>query len=156
VSFYSPTKPLPTLSEVWGLNAAPLNQTREKTRNDLRGVLDVPASGDGLAMLTAYMNGIADIAPDAVAEVEALLAEWKTCDAARAAAEVAAPWDDGAPLKRADVLEYDTSLLASGGWAASRTAGLSARMEAIQARLRATLGLPRSAAGSGVVPMIRS
>ena len=154
MSYYSTTRPLPSLSTVWGLNVAPLSQTREKTRNDLRGVLGLPASADGLATLTAYMNSLAEVAPEAVAEAEALLAEWKACDLARAEAETATPWDGAAPIKKADVLEYDTSLLASGDWAGIRTAGLASRMVAIRARLRDALGMPRPSSGS-VIPFTR-
>ena len=156
MSYYSPTKPLPSLSEVWGLNAAPLNQTREKTRNDLRRILGMSGSADGLGRLTDYMNGAADVAPEVVAEVEALVAEWKQCDAARAAAETAAPWEGGAPLKKADVLEYDTSVLAGGDWAATRTAGLASRMSTLRERLQDALGVAYRTPSAGFVPMIRS
>jgi len=157
VSFYSPTAPLPSIAEEWGLNAAPLNQTREKTRNDLRGILGMGASGESLGRLTEYMNAAAVIAPEAVAEVEEMVAEWKTCDTARAAALVAAPWEGGAPLKKADVLEYDTTLLAGGDWAETRTAGLVARMETLRSRIQDALGIPcRTPGGSGSIPMIRS
>ena len=157
MSFYSPTAPLPSIAEEWGLNVAPLNQSRERTRNDLRGILGMGASGEALGRLTEYMNATAAIAPETVAEIEEMVAEWKVCDAARAAALVAAPWEGGAPLKKADVLEYDTTLLAGGDWAETRTAGLVARMETIRARIQNALGvIYRSPGALGYVPMIRS
>jgi hypothetical protein len=159
VSFYSTTKPLPSVSTVWGDSVAPLNQTRERTRNDIRRILGLAGTADALAMLTAAMNGAASLSPEIVEEVEALVAAWKVCDADRATAQTAAPWEGAAPLKKADVLEYDTSLMAGPDWAATRTAGLTARMDAIRACVRASLGIDgggTAGKGSGVVPLLRS
>lgn len=126
----------PDVPAGWPAEVAPLNQSREATRNDLRHVLGLPISYIVLKALNDAMAEVLLLAPEAVGQIEALVAEWKALETAKAAAQSALSWDGEAPLKRADVLEYDTALLASGGAAAAQVQGLVNRQASIVSQLR--------------------
>jgi len=101
----------------------------------------MPVILDSLVEITVAMNTIADLSPEAITRIEALLAEHKTLITSQVAAQSRAAWDGAAPLKRADVLEYDTSLLARGDWAAAQTQGLVARQRVIELDIKKALGM---------------
>lgn len=140
MAYYSDST-VPSVAPLWGEQQAPLNQSREQTRDELRTVLRLPVTLDALVSLTRAMNTIAELSPEAVASVEALLAERKTLLADRVSAQSKAAWSGDAPLKKADVIEYDTSLLQGGNWAAMQTQGIDARIGAIETDISTTLGL---------------
>jgi hypothetical protein len=141
VSFYSSYSTPPAIAPGWHSGVLPLNQTREQTRDQIRSILGMPVILDSLVEITVAMNTIADLSPEAITRIEALLAEHKTLITSQVAAQSRAAWDGAAPLKRADVLEYDTSLLARGDWAAAQTQGLVARQRVIELDIKKALGM---------------
>ena len=50
-------------------------------------------------------------------------------------------WDGAAPLRKADVVEYDTSLLADPNSIVIQTQGINARMGQIEMEIRVALNL---------------
>ena len=150
---YFETSTIPSISTVWSENAAPLNQTREETREDLRRILNVPVSLEGLGNLTRQMNATADLSAAAVASIEANASEFKTLEASRTAIQNKATWDGDAPLKKADVVEYDTSLLGKSDAIVTQTQGINARMGQLEMEIKVALGLT---AGSQTARLYRS
>ena len=144
---------IPSISAAWSDNAAPLNQTREQTREDLRSILNLPVTVDALGDLTERMNRLADISPVTVTGIEASLEEHKSLEAQRTAIQGKATWDGSAPLKKADVVEYDTSLLADKDAIVTQTQGFNARMGQIEMEIRVALGYGH---GGGGARMYRS
>ena len=138
---YYETSTVPPISTIWSENAAPLNQTREETREDLRRILNIPVSLEGLGNLTRQMNSTAELSVPAVATIEANVNEYKTLEASRTEIQNKASWDGSAPLKKADVVEYDTSLLAKSDAIITQTQGINARMGQLEMEIRVSLGL---------------
>lgn len=87
------------------------------------------------------MNTVAELSPESVAAIEASLAEHQSLEQQRTAAQSRAAWDGAAPLKKADVVEYDTSLLADPNAIATQTQGINARMGQIEMEIRVSLGM---------------
>ena len=141
---YFETSTVPAISTVWGENVAPLNQTREETREDIRRILNVPVSLEGLGNLTRQMNSTAELSAPAAATIEANISEYKTLEASRTEVQNKASWDGSAPLKKADVVEYDTSLLAKADAIITQTQGINARMGQLEMEIRVSLGLTPS------------
>jgi len=138
---YFETSTIPEISTVWGENAAPLNQAREETREDLRRILNIPVSLEGLGNLTRQMNATAELSSPAAAGIEANISEYKTLETSRTQVQNKASWDGSAPLKKADVVEYDTSLLAKSDAIITQTQGINARMGQLEMEIRVSLGL---------------
>ena len=138
---YYETSTVPPISTIWSENAAPLNQTREETREDLRRILNIPVSLEGLGNLTRQMNSTAELSAPAVATIEANVNEHKTLETSRTEIQNKASWDGSAPLKKADVVEYDTSLLAKSDAIITQTQGINARMGQLEMEIRVSLGL---------------
>tara|TARA_B100001094_G_C18085945_1_gene747732 strand:- start:84 stop:542 length:459 start_codon:yes stop_codon:yes gene_type:complete len=152
VTYYE-TSAVPDISTVWGENAAPLSQTREETREDLRRILNIPVSLEGLGNLTRQMNATAELSGSAAAGIEANIGEYKTLETSRTAIQNKASWDGSAPLKKADVVEYDTSLLARPDAIIAQTQGINARMGQLEMEIRVSLGLTP---GHGTARLYRS
>lgn len=138
---YFETSTIPEISTVWGENVAPLNQTREETREDIRRILNIPVSLEGLGNLTRQMNATAELSAPAAATIEANISEHKTLETSRTEIQNKASWDGSAPLKKADVVEYDTSLLAKSDAIITQTQGINARMGQLEMEIRVSLGL---------------
>lgn len=141
---YFETSTVPEISTTWSENAAPLNQTREETREDLRRILNIPVSLEGLGNLTRRMNSTAELSAPAVAAIEESLSEHKTLETSRTEIQNKASWDGSAPLKKADVVEYDTSLLARSDAIIAQTQGINARMGQLEMEIRVSLGMAPS------------
>ena len=131
---------IPSIDPSWSDNTAPLNQTREQTREDLRRVLNLPVTVDALGDLTERMNRTAELSPQSVAGIEASLAEHSALESSRTDIQNKATWDGSAPLKKADVVEYDTSLLGQADAVVMQTQGINARMGQIEMEIRVALG----------------
>ncbi len=142
---YFDTSSVPSISEVWSANEAPLSQTREQTREDIRRIVAYPVSMEALSIITLSMNSMAELSAEAVHYQEALVDEHKSLEGKKnnllAGGESGTPWDGPAPLKKADVIEYDTSLLASENWVELQTLGLASRMAQIKQELMTALNL---------------
>jgi len=136
VSYYS-SSTVPDISTVWSNTP----KTREETREHIRRILNVPVSLEGLGNLTRNMNSAAELSPAAVAQIEASLVEHETLEQQRTDAQSKAAWDGSAPLKKADVVEYDTSLLADPNAIVTQTQGINARMGQIEMEIRVSLGM---------------
>lgn len=145
---------VPALSEGWSDNLEPLSQTKERTRDDLRRILSLPVALDAMVALTRAMNTVAALSATTVSTVEAALAEYKQLEASRTAIQQRATWDGSAPLKKADVVEYDTSVLADPNAIAAQTQGINARMGQLEHEIRVALNL--SISGHGSARMYRS
>lgn len=157
--YYDQTS-LPSISEVWGENEAPLNQTRKETREEIRRIVDYPVSMEALSMITTAMNTAAELSPEAVAHAENQILQYRQTYHDRneilEGGEGGRPFDGPAPLKKADVVEYDTSLLAEGGsWVAIQTQGLNARMMEIQQEIMKTLNLKPWGMSAGIYGQAR-
>ena len=144
---------VPSIDPGWSENAAPLNQTREQTREDIRLILNLPVSVQALGDLTEAMNRVAEVSPPTVASIEAGLAEYATLETSRTEIQSSATWEGAAPLKKADVVEYDTSLLGKSDAIVSQTQGINARMGQIEMEIRVALGYGQ---GGGSARMYRS
>jgi hypothetical protein len=79
-----------------------------------------------------------------VATIEASISEFKTLETSRTEIQNKASWDGSAPLKKADVVEYDTSLLAKSDAIITQTQGINARMGQLEMEIRVSLGLTPS------------
>lgn len=149
---YFDSSTVPDISLVWSENAEPLNQEREVTREDIRRIVAYPVSLESLGMITRQMNMIGELSVESVASSEVLIAEYKTLETkynnVLAGGESGTPWDGPAPLKKADVVEYDTSLLGQENWVQLQTQGLTGRMGQIKHQLMTTLGLMPPANGT--------
>ena len=142
---YFDTSSVPSISEAWRADEAPLNQTREQTREDIRRIVAYPVSMEALSIITLSMNSMAELSIEAVYYQEELVAEYKSLEGKKntvlAGGASGTPWDGPAPLKKADVVEYDTSLLASENWVDLQTLGLGSRMAQIKVELMTALSL---------------
>lgn len=151
---YFDSSTVPDISLVWSENAEPLNQEREVTREDLRRIVTYPVSLESLGTITRQMNMIAELSVESVLSSEVLIAEYKTLETkynkVLAGGESGTPWDGPAPLKKADVVEYDTSLLGQENWVQLQTQGLTGRMGQIKHQLMTTLGLMPPANGTAM------
>ena len=151
MSYYD-SSTVPEISTVWSEDAEPLNQTREMTREDIRRITAYPVSLESLGTITRQMNMVAELSVPSVATTEALIAEYKSLEtkynAVLAGGASGTPWEGPAPLKKADVVEYDTSLLASENWVQLQTQGLTGRMSQIKQEIMVTLGLAPPANGT--------
>lgn len=142
---------VPSISDVWGENTAPLNQTREETREDIRQLLGLSVTLGSLGDLTTNMNTTAELSVPAVSGIEADLAEYKTLEAKKITVQSESAWEGAAPLKKADVVEYDTSLLTSGASVSAQTQGIDARMAEIVRNIKVGLGYASAATGQGLL-----
>lgn len=153
---YFESSSVPSISEVWRENEAPLSQTREQTREDIRRIVAYPVSLEGLGTITRAMNSMAELSTEAVYYQEGLVAEYKGLEVKKANVESGSgsasgtPWEGPAPLKKADVVEYDTSLLASEDWVRLQTLGLASRMEQVKVELMTALNLKPHGQGAGI------
>ena len=138
---------IPSVSAAWSDNAAPLNQTREQTREDLRSILNLPVTVDALGDLTERMNRVGDLSAESIVGIEASLVEHKSLEQQRTTLQSKPTWDGSAPLRKADVVEYDTSLLGQSDAIVQQSQGLNARMGQIEMEIQVALGYaPRGGA----------
>ena len=86
------------------------------------------------------MNRTGDLSPQSVASIEASLVEHKSLEAQRTTIQSKPTWDGSAPLKKADVVEYDTSLLGQADAIVQQSQGLNARMGQIEMEIKVALG----------------
>lgn len=148
-------------------------------RELVRQYLGWPASESSLEAITTAMNGVAAVSVAAVAKVQAWINEVEDLETGYAeqvasgtahlqnAQEYEGPLPGATisrdqQLKKADVLEWDTSLLkvkvASGGTALSTATGvLQDRIQQLKSRVIAALGLETTAIeGDPTSPLYRS
>jgi len=162
---------IPNLNSLW----------RATTTNDrelIRGYAGWPLSVSNLTELTAIMNRVAITSTAAVVqvqkwidEIETLESDWADkVESGTAHLGNAASYEGPAPgssltrddlKKRADVLEWDTSLLRvridSGGAGGTAGAVLGGRLVDLKGRIFQTLGIePVGRGGSGMAQLIRS
>ena len=140
MSFYADATVLP-VNPAWSDNQAPLNQSKEATRDDIRLIANLPVTLDGINTVTRSMNTVAELSLEALAGVEANLAEHKELEQKRTEIQASATWEGSAPLKKADVVEYDTSLLADKNVIVNQTQGINARMGQLEMEILTTLNL---------------
>ena len=133
------------IDPAWSDNTAPLNQSREATRDDLRVMATFPVSLDSINTITRAMNQVAELSPEALASIEESLTEHKALEVQRTQVQSSATWDGAAPIKRADVVEYDTTLLAAKDAIVTQTQGINARMGQIEMEILTALGLGKVA-----------
>lgn len=131
----------------WSDNAAPLNQSREKTRDDIRRILNFPVTLDGINTVTRAMNTVAELSPETVAYIESALVEHAGLESQRTTTQSSPSWDGAAPIKKADVIEYDTSLLSAADAVVTQTQGFNARMGQIEMEIRVALNLQSNSPG---------
>ncbi len=107
------------------------------------------------------MNTTASVSPLAAYSVEDLLAEHKVLKAKQVAAQSELSWEgSSAPLKVADVVEYDTELFhqgvgLQGGISEMQTAGITRRLFKIKSQIQYALNMNLPDAQS-YTPMFRS
>lgn len=151
---------------------------RSGDRELIRGYAGWPVSGYNLTQLTATMNRVADTSTDAVTQIQAWIDEaenlqqdWadKVSDGTAHLGNVQS-YKGPAPgatltrdqqLKRADVLEWDTSLLNveyQAGTRSDSTAGgvLHARVAELKARVIQAIGIQPFAMGAAPARLVRS
>jgi hypothetical protein len=162
---------IPTLNSLW-------RATTTDDRELIRGYAGWPLSVSNLTELTAIMNRVAITSTAAVVqvqrwidEIETLESDWADqVESGTAHLGNAASYEGPAPgsslsrddlKKRADVLEWDTSLLRvkyeSGGAGGTAGAVLGGRLADLKGRIFQTLGIqPVSGGGSGMAQLVRS
>ena len=162
---------IPTLNSLW-------RATTTDDRELIRGYAGWPLSVSNLTELTAIMNRVAITSTAAVVqvqkwidEIETLESDWADkVESGTAHLGNAASYEGPAPgssltrddlKKRADVLEWDTSLLQvkidSGGAGGTAGAVLGGRLVDLKGRIFQTLGIePVGRGGSGMAQLIRS
>jgi hypothetical protein len=162
---------IPTLNSLW-------RATTTDDRELIRGYAGWPLSVSNLTELTAIMNRVAITSTAAVVqvqkwidEIETLESDWADkVESGTAHLGNAASYEGPAPgssltrddlKKRADVLEWDTSLLRvkidSGGAGGTAGAVLGGRLVDLKGRIFQTLGIePVGRGGSGMAQLIRS
>jgi hypothetical protein len=162
---------IPTLNSLW-------RATTTDDRELIRGYASWPLSVSNLTELTAIMNRVAITSTAAVVqvqkwidEIETLESDWADkVESGTAHLGNAASYEGPAPgssltrddlKKRADVLEWDTSLLRvkidSGGAGGTAGAVLGGRLVDLKGRIFQTLGIePVGRGGSGMAQLIRS
>ena len=147
MSYYADATVL-AVNPAWSDNLAPLNQTKEKTRDDIRNIANLPVTLDSINTVTRAMNTIAELSPEALADIEANLAEHKQLEQKRTEIQASATWEGSAPLKKADVVEYDTSLLADKNVIVNQTQGINARMGQLEMEILVALNLRQNGGGA--------
>jgi len=162
---------IPTLNNLW-------RTTTKDDRELIRGYAGWPLSVSNLTELTAILNRVAITSTAAVVqvqkwidEIETLESDWADkVESGTAHLGNAASYEGPAPgssltrddlKKRADVLEWDTSLLRvridSGGAGGTAGAVLGGRLVDLKGRIFQTLGIePVGRGGSGMAQLIRS
>lgn len=162
--------PIPTLNALW-------RTTPRDDRELIRGYAGWPVSAYNLTQLTSILNRVADTSTATVTQVQAWIDQvedleqsWADqIDDGTAHLGNVASYQGPAPgttlsrddiKKRADVLEWDTSLLQVKYEAGARpdsTAGgvLAARIGQLKARILQTLGI-QAADGGGQAMLLRS
>lgn len=146
MSYYADSTVL-AVNPAWSDNLAPLNQTKEKTRDDIRNIANLAVTLDGINTVTRAMNTVAELSLEALANIEANLAEHKTLEAQRSQIQSSSSWEGAAPLKKADVVEYDTSLLADKNLIVNQTQGINARMGQLEMEILVSLNLYQGSNG---------
>ena len=164
--------PIPTLNNLW--RVSPVDD-----RELIRGYAGWPLSVSNLTELTAILNRVAITSPAAVAQVqswidaiEVLDADWgDKVEGGTAHLGNVSSYEGPSPgatlsrddLKRkADVLEWDTSLLKvryeSGGAGGTAGAVIGGRMAELKGRIFQTLGIApvNVGGGGGQVSLLRS
>jgi len=162
---------IPILNNLWRVSP-------KDDRELIRGYAGWPLSVSNLTELTAIMNRVAITSAAAVTqvqkwidEIETLESDWADkVESGTAHLGNAASYEGPAPgktlsrddlKKKADVLEWDTSLLRvkyeSGGAGGTAGAVLGGRLDDLKGRVLQTLGVEMaSRGGSGLAPLIRS
>jgi hypothetical protein len=162
---------IPTLNNLWRI-------TPKDDRELIRGYAGWPLSVSNLTELTAILNRVAITSTAAVVqvqkwidEIETLESEWADqVESGTAHLGNAASYEGPAPgsslsrddlKKKADVLEWDTSLLRvkyeSGGAGGTAGAALGGRLADLKGRIFQTLGIePVAGGGSGMAMLVRS
>ena len=162
---------IPVLNSLWRI-------TPKDDRELIRGYAGWPLSVSNLTELTAILNRVAITSTAAVVQVQKWIDEIENLEADYAdqvesgkahlgnAASYEGP-DPGSSLsrddlkKKADVLEWDTSLLRvkyeSGGAGGTAGAVLGGRLADLKGRIFQTLGIqPVVGGGSGMAVLVRS
>ncbi len=168
-----------TLLLPWRPNEIGPEPQERDDRELVRQYLGWPASESSLEAITTAMNGVAAVSASAVAKVQAWIDEVESLEATYAdqvaagtahlqnAQEYEGPLPGAVitreeQLKKADVLEWDTSLLkvkvTSSGTALSTGTGvISDRIQQLRARVITALGLdPTQSEGDLSAPLYRS
>jgi hypothetical protein len=162
---------IPTLNNLWRI-------TPKDDRELIRGYAGWPLSVSNLTELTAILNRVAITSAPAVRQVQQWIDEIETLESdyadqvesGTAHLNNAASYEGPTPgktlsrddlKKKADVLEWDTSLLRvkyeSGGAGGTAGAVLGGRLASLKGRIFQTLGIePVSGAGSGMAMLVRS
>lgn len=151
---------VPPVSDVWGDNVAPLFLTRDEVRNLLRRMLHVPVTLQGLGDLTINMNTTAELDVPAVRDIELGMKEWKDLETKKTEIQSTPNWEGtSAPMRKADVVEYDTELFHQGGNTSlteMQTEGIQKRMAKIVSEIQTALNMNFTEGGNGYTPMFRS
>jgi hypothetical protein len=162
---------IPILNSLWRI-------TPRDDRELIRGYAGWPLSVTNLTELTSILNRVAITSSAAVVQVQRWIDEIENLEAdyadqvesGKAHLNNAASYEGPTPgktlsrddlKKKADVLEWDTSLLRvkyeSGGAGGTAGAVLGGRLVTLKGRIFQTLGIePVSGAGSGMATLIRS
>ena len=162
---------IPVLNSLWRI-------TPRDDRELIRGYAGWPLSVTNLTELTSILNRVAITSSAAVLQVQRWIDEIENLEAdyseqvesGKAHLGNAASYEGPAPgsdlsrddlKKKADVLEWDTSLLRvkyeSGGAGGTAGAVLGARMADLKGRIFQTLGIqPVVGGGSGMAMLVRS
>ena len=162
---------IPTLNSLWRI-------TPKDDRELIRGYAGWPLSVSNLTELTAILNRVAITSTAAVVQVQKWIDEIETLESDWAdqvesgtahlgnAAKYEGPAPGSSPSrddlkKKADVLEWDTSLLRvkyeSGGAGGTAGAALGGRLVDLKGRIFQTLGIePVAGGGSGMAMLVRS
>jgi hypothetical protein len=162
---------IPTLNSLWRI-------TPKDDRELIRGYAGWPLSVSNLTELTAILNRVAITSTAAVVQVQKWIDEIETLESDWAdqvesgtahlgnAASYEGPSPGSSPSrddlkKKADVLEWDTSLLRvkyeSGGAGGTAGAALGGRLADLKGRIFQTLGIePVAGGGGGMAMLVRS
>jgi hypothetical protein len=162
---------IPILNSLWRI-------TPRDDRELIRGYAGWPLSVTNLTELTSILNRVAITSTATVTQVQRWIDEIENLEAdyadqvesGKAHLNNAASYEGPTPgktlsrddlKKKADVLEWDTSLLRvkyeSGGAGGTAGAVLGGRLVTLKGRIFQTLGIePVSGAGSGMATLIRS
>ncbi|NBT76297.1 MAG: hypothetical protein EBT15_10090 [Betaproteobacteria bacterium] len=162
---------IPTLNNLWRI-------TPKDDRELIRGYAGWPLSVTNLTELTSILNRVAITSAPAVRQVQQWIDEIETLESdyadqvenGTAHLNNAASYEGPTPgktlsrddlKKKADVLEWDTSLLRvkyeSGGAGGTAGAVLGGRLVTLKGRIFQALGIePVSGAGSGMATLVRS
>ena len=162
---------IPILNSLWRI-------TPRDDRELIRGYAGWPLSVTNLTELTSILNRVAITSSAAVVQVQRWIDEIENLEAdyadqvesGKAHLNNAASYEGPTPgktlsrddlKKKADVLEWDTSLLRvkyeSGGAGGTAGAVLGGRLADLKGRILQTLGIePVSGAGSGMATLVRS